>query len=155
MGYCTLNRLMYVCVITYSRAWINRVRLPILLVVSWTGKMNIPLSSFVPKNLVSRDGFSRPVPRQPAHSPYWGWIWCSRVPRRRPFIYLNRHTPSDQSRVYRVTQLRTHGVHCRESSGTGPVNLKVVPNECCLGRYSPLFPTRTIGMKWACWKYRR
>ena len=49
------------------------------------------------------------------------------------FIY-NRHTPSGQSRVHRVTQLRTDGVHCRESAGTGPVNLKVVPNECCLGR---------------------
>ena len=24
-------------------------------------------------------------------------------------------------------QLRTDGVHCRESTGTGPVNLKVVP----------------------------
>ena len=44
----------------------------------------------------------------------------SRVPRRRPFIHLNRHTPSGQSRVYRVTQLRNDGVHCRES-GTGPV----------------------------------
>ena len=44
------------------------------------------------------------------------------------------HTPWGQSRVYRVTQLRTDGVHCRESAGTGPVNLKVVPNECCLGR---------------------
>ena len=49
------------------------------------------------------------------------------------FIY-NRHTPSDQSRVYRVTQLRTGGVHCRESAGMRPVNLKVVANECCLGR---------------------
>ena len=47
---------------------------------------------------------------------------------------LNRHTPSGQSRVHRVTQLRTDGVHCRESAGTGPVKLKVVPNECCLGR---------------------
>ena len=28
--------------------------------------------------------------------------------------------------VYRVTQLSTDGVHCRESAGTGPVNLKVV-----------------------------
>ena len=46
----------------------------------------------------------------------------------------NRHTPSGQSRVYRVTQLRTGGVHCRESAGTGPVNLQVIPNECCLGR---------------------
>ena len=82
----------------------------------------------------------------------------SRFPRRRSFIYLgppyaigsvpslsghatayrwrsNRHTPSRQSRVYRVTQLRTDGGHCRESAGTGPVNLKVVPNECCLCRY--------------------
>ena len=42
--------------------------------------------------------------------------------------------PSGQFRVYRVTQLRTDGVHCRESAGKGPVNLKVVPNECCLGR---------------------
>ena len=49
------------------------------------------------------------------------------------FIY-NRHTPSGQSRVYRVPQLRTDSVHCRESAGTGPVNLKVVPNECYLGR---------------------
>ena len=49
------------------------------------------------------------------------------------FLY-NRHTPSGQSRVYWVTQLRTDGVHCRKSAGTGPINLKVVPNECCLGR---------------------
>ena len=67
-------------------------------------------------------------------------------PRRRPFNYLNGHTPSGQSRVYRVTQFRTVGVHCRESAGTRPVNLKVVPNEYCLGRspwtnsYAPLFP---------------
>ena len=50
----------------------------------------------------------------------------SRVPRRRG-VHLYRHTPSDQSRVYlRVTQLRTDGVHCRESASTGPVNLKVI-----------------------------
>ena len=28
----------------------------------------------------------------------------------------------------------TDGVHCRESVSTGSVNLKVVPNGCCLGR---------------------
>ena len=28
---------------------------------------NVPLSPCVPENLVPRDGFSRPVPRQPAH----------------------------------------------------------------------------------------
>ena len=50
----------------------------------------------------------------------------SRFPRRRPYIYLNRHTPSGESRVHRVTQLRTDGVHCRESAGTELVVLKVV-----------------------------
>ena len=49
-------------------------------------------------------------------------------------LILNRHTPSGQSRVNRVTQLRTDGVHCRESAGTGPAYLKVVSNECCLRR---------------------
>ena len=49
-------------------------------------------------------------------------------------FFLNRHTPSGQSRVYRVTQSRTDGVHCREFAGTGPVSLKVVPDGCCLGR---------------------
>ena len=83
---------MYVCmVITYRRVWINRVRLPILLVVSWTGKMNIPLSPCVPENLVSRDGFRRPVPRQAAHlhtqAESGAYLWdYSRVSRRRPFM---------------------------------------------------------------------
>ena len=46
---------------------------------------------------------------------------------------LNRHTPSGQSRVYRITQLRTDGVHYRKSVDIEPVNLKVVPNGCCIG----------------------
>ena len=37
--------------------------------------MNIPLSPCVPENLVSRDGFSRPVPRQPAHL-HTQAVWC-------------------------------------------------------------------------------
>ena len=45
----------------------------------------------------------------------------------RPFVYLNRHTPLGWSRVYRVTQLRADGVNRRESAGTGPVVLQVVP----------------------------
>ena len=78
-------------VITYSRVWINRVRLPMLLVVSLTGKMNIPQSPCVPENLVSRDWFSRPVPGQPAHlhaqaKPGAYLRDSSRVPRRRPFM---------------------------------------------------------------------
>ena len=102
--------------------------------VSWTGKIIISLPAFASENLVSRNGFSRPVPRQPAHlhtqTELGAYLWdSSRVLRRRPLFILNRHTPSSQSRVYRVTQLRTDCVHCRESAGTGPVNLKVVSSK--------------------------
>ena len=53
--------------------------------------MNISLSPCVPENLVSRDGFSRPVPRQPAHLRTQAESGAylrdsSRVPRRRPFM---------------------------------------------------------------------
>ena len=41
--------------------------LPILLAVSWTGKIDISTSLLAPENLVTRDGFGSPVPRQPAH----------------------------------------------------------------------------------------
>ena len=80
-------------VIHIARVWINRVRLPILHVVSWTGKMNISLSPFAPENLVSRDGFGSSVPRQLAHLHTQAESGAylrdsSRVPRRCPFIYL-------------------------------------------------------------------
>ena len=96
--------------------------------------MIFSLSPFAPENLVSRDGFGSPVPRQPAHlhtqaEPGTYLQDSSRGPRRRPFIYLNHHTPSGQSRIYLVTQLRTDGVHCRESAGTGPVVSKVVSSK--------------------------
>ena len=94
------------------------------------------LSPFAPENLVSRDGFRRPVPSRPASACSFSILRLNLVLtygippdflRRRPFIYLKRHTASGQSQVYRVAQLRTDGVHCRESAGTGPVNLKAVP----------------------------
>ena len=94
--------------------------------------MNIPLFPYALENLVSRDGFSSLVPRQPAHLHTQAGSGAysrdsSRFPRRRPFIHLNRHTTSGQFRVYRVTQLCTDGIHCRKSVGKGPVLLKVVP----------------------------
>ena len=54
---------------------------------------SIPLSPCVPENLVSRDGFSRPVPRQPARfhtqAEFGAYLRdSSRVSRRRPFIYI-------------------------------------------------------------------
>ena len=46
------------CMVTHiASVWINQVRLPVLHMVSLTGKMNISLSAFVPEYLVSRDGF--------------------------------------------------------------------------------------------------
>ena len=76
------------------RVWINPVKLPILHVVSRAGKFNISLSAFAPQNLVSRDGFGSPILRKPAHLYVQAESGAyfrdsSRVPRRRPFIYLN------------------------------------------------------------------
>ena len=73
--------------------------------------MNISLSAFAPENLVSRDVFGSPVPRQPAHlytqaesGAYLGD--SSRVPRRRPFIYCEQselliYKEHNFSRVYK------------------------------------------------------
>ena len=142
-----------------TRVWINRVRLRILLVVSSTGKANISLSPFAPENLVSREGFGSPVPRQPAHLHTQAKCGAylrdsSRVPRWRPFIYLNRHTPSGQSRVYRVTRLRTDGCslpRVRRHMASNPQGSQ--RKGCCLFRfhYGPIFmrlyfPTPTIGI---------
>ena len=145
-------------------------------------KMNISMPPFAPENLVSRDEFDSLVPHQPAHLHTQASSGAylrdsSRFPRRRPFIYLNRHTPSGHSRVYRVTQLRTDGIHCRQSADTRPVVLKVVrvtgaafsdvthgpvtvrlsfhhsPTKgygLKVGRLRTFFSMPTVGMKWAC-----
>ena len=89
---------------------------------------SLPVSPFAPEDLVSRDGRPR-ASLLILHTQAESGAYLrdsSQIPRRRPFIYVNYHAPSGQSRVYRVTQLRTDGVHCRESAGTGPVVLKVV-----------------------------
>ena len=62
---------------------------------------NIPLYPCVPENLVSRDGFSRPVPRQPAHLHTQAESGAylrdsSRVPRRRPYETAIRHWVSPE-----------------------------------------------------------
>ena len=55
--------------------------------------MNVSLSMFAPENLGSQDGFGSPVPRQSGHLHTQAESGAylrdsSRVPRRRPFIYL-------------------------------------------------------------------
>ena len=153
----------YVCmVIAHSRVWINWVRLPILLVVSRTGKKNISLFPYMPENLVSRDGFSRPVPRQPAHlhTQTESGVYSrdsSRFPRRRPFIYFKPPyaigsvpSLSGHAIVYRwrsLPRVLRHGGSSPQGSSS---------NGCChfAGHHGPInvrlsFPTPTIGMKWA------
>ena len=54
--------------------------------------MNISLSPFAPENLVSRDDFGSPVPRQPAHlhtqAESGAYLRDSfQVPRRRPYLF--------------------------------------------------------------------
>ena len=131
---------MYVCIVTHiARVWINRVSCQSC---TWSGEQG--------KSIF-------PCPRSRLR--IWSRVTGSAVPSRvsllifilrlnlvltygippefRGGVHLfiqNRHTPSGQSRVYRVTQMRTDGAYCRESASTEPVNLKVVPNECCLGR---------------------
>ena len=81
-------------------------------------------------NWSREDGFGRPVPRHPAHilnnqaeSVAYSWD-SSRA--FRDGVQLHGQPPSGQSRVYHVAQLRTDGVHCRESAGTRPKAPKVV-----------------------------
>ena len=100
------------------------------------------LCSFAPENLVSRDGFGGPVPRQPAHSILrLNLVLTYGIPPEfRGGVHLfilHRHTPSGQSRVYWVTQLRTDSVHCREPAGTRTSSNSQGSSsiECCLFRY--------------------
>ena len=68
---------------------------------------NISLSAFAPENLVPRNGFGSPVPRrQPSHLHTQAESCAYGIPPEfRGGVHLfnlNRHTPSGQSRVYRV-----------------------------------------------------
>ena len=101
---------MYVCM--YGHKYSNGMDQPGRVASPARGqlnrKINISLSAFVPENLVSRDGFGRPVSSQPAqlHTQAESGAFLrdsSRIQRRGPFIDYNRHTQSGQSRVYRVT----------------------------------------------------
>ena len=77
-----------VCMVTYRKSMDQ----PGKVANPARGQMNISRSAFVPENLVSRDGFGSPVPRQPAHLHTQAESGAylrdsSRVPRRHPFTY--------------------------------------------------------------------
>ena len=92
---CMYSRAMYVCmVITDSKGKdqpgkvANPARGQLNRGNELLEEMNYFLSPFAPENLVSRDGFGCPVPRQPAHlhTPAESGAYLrnsSRVPRRR------------------------------------------------------------------------
>ena len=72
--------------------------------------------------------FGRPAPARS----FFCTLWMNLVlthgapPAFRDGIHIYHQPPTGQSRVNRILQLLTDGVHCRESAGTGPVVLKVV-----------------------------
>ena len=74
-----------------------------------------------------------PVPQTPSKTSSYMRLFFILIRRYNSSLLLDsdyvvyRHTPSGQCRVHRVTQLRTDGVNCRESAGTGTVVFKVVP----------------------------
>ena len=69
---CVPSR-MYVCmVIIFSRSKDQPGKVANATRGQLNGENNIFLSPFAPKNLFSQDGFGRPVPCQPPHSPYSG-----------------------------------------------------------------------------------
>ena len=69
--------------------------------------------------------------------PYSGGIWCSLTGflpiSTAASIYLFKppYAIGSVPSLLRYAQLRTDGVHCRESAGTEPVSPWVVPNMCC------------------------
>ena len=83
--------------------------------------MDISLSPFAPENLVSRDGFGSPVPRQPAHlhtqAESGDHLWdSSRFLRRRLFILTAiRHRVSLPQGSY----------GCCLAGHHGPINMRL------------------------------
>ena len=63
--------------------------------------MNISLSPFAPENLVSRDGFGRPVPRQRAHSLL---VWSGHVGKYRAWGFYFVQTYHNEEIIYKTVQ---------------------------------------------------
>ena len=122
--------------------------------------MNISLSAFTPENLVSRDGFGSPVPRQPAHLHVQAESSAylrdsSRVPRRRPYIYLKPpyaigsvSSVSGHAIAYRwrsLPRVRRHRASKRQGSSERVLPWRVTMDQLICASLSH---TPTIGMKW-------
>ena len=108
------------------------------------------VSCFAPENFASRDRFGCTVPRQPAHSPHAGGIWCLPTTKASSSP-VNRHRDSvpslpGQAIAYRwrlLPRVRRHRISSPQISSS---------NGRCLFRYhhGPIFarlsfPTPTVG----------
>ena len=120
--------------------------------------MNIPLSPSAPENLVSRDGFSRPVPRQPALILYTKTESgaysrnFSRFPRRRPYL-LKPSSSSSSSPLYCLRENISFDTLIRRSSRGHNSRKATQPSHCgtCLillifiaKRVQPSLPSSTL-----------
>ena len=130
---------------------------------------HISLSPFAPENLVSRDGYGHPVSRQPAYSPYSGWTWCLLTGFLPISAAASIHLFKPPYAIGSVLSLSGHAIAYRWCSLPRVRRHKANGSQrsssnggCRLGRshHGPIyvrlsFTTPTIGMKWACYKYRR
>ena len=121
----------------------------------WSGereKWFFFLSPFAPENLASRDEFSRPVPRQSAHSPYSCRIWCLLtgfllLSATGSICTVNRHRVSPE--LKKVTRLRTDGFTAESPPAQGHSHQGRLSNGCCLFRYHhrPIFCAPLFGIR--------
>ena len=120
---------------------------------------NIPLSPCVPENLVSRDGFSRPVPRQPAHLHTQAESGAylrdsSRVPRRRPFMkppYAIGSVPSlsGHAIAYRwrsLPRVRRHRASKPQGSSERVLPWQITMDQLIFASLSPTHYWYEVGM---------
>ena len=121
--------------------------------------MIISLSAFVPDNLVSRDGFGSPVPRQPAHlytqAESGAYLQdSSRVPRRRPYMkppYAIRSVPSlsGHAIAYRwrsLPRVRRHGASKPQGSSERVLPWQVITDQLIFTSLSHTHHWYEVGM---------
>ena len=113
----------------------------------------------MPESLVSRDGFSRPVPRQPAHlhtqAEYGAYLRDScRVPRRRPFMkppYAIGSVPSlwGHAITYRwrsLPRVRRHRASKPQGSSERVLPWQVTMDQCIFASLSHTHYWCEVGM---------
>ena len=123
----------------------------------------IPLSPCGPENLASRDGFTRPVSRQPAHlhntraesGAYLLVRDSSRVPRRRPFMkppYAIGSVPSLSGHAITYRWHSLPRVRRQRASKPQGSSERVLPWQVNMDQsiFASLSHTHTTGIKWAC-----